>query len=305
MTSEPTPSTGTPQGSPPDLADRLDAVWQLAAVARALGGDSDALLTGLSAAVADAAGLDVDGLTEQQREQVVNEIRTTLHQAATFAAGSTLPGWDPDDDTLTTQGRASRRVAGLITDVVAGRFPELADHLAAPGARFLDVGVGVAQISIELCRRYPLLHVTGVDINARPLRLAADNLAAADLNDRIDLRQVDIAELADTESFTLAWIPMPFLSPGVVGPALSAVHRALRPGGWLLAGCSGPDTDALAKAMNRLRAGILGGGHHTAADTAALLIDLGFTDVHQLSAMPAGPPGLVVARKPSSNAIRA
>ena len=211
MTSEPTASTRTPQGSPPDLADRLDAVWQLAAVARALGGDSDALLTGLSAAVADAAGLEVDGLTEQQREQVLNEIRTTLHQAATFAAGSTLPGWDPDDDTLTTQGRASRRVADLITDVVAGRFPELADHLAAPGARFLDVGVGVAQISIELCRRYPLLHVTGVDINARPLRLAADNVAAADLNDRIDLRQADIAELADAESFTLAWIPMPFL----------------------------------------------------------------------------------------------
>jgi SAM-dependent methyltransferase len=273
MTSEPTASTRTPQGSPPDLADRLEAVWQLAAVARALGGDSDALLTGLSAAVADAAG-------------------------------STLPGWDPDDDTLTTQGRASRRVADLITDVVAGRFPELADHLAAPGARFLDVGVGVAQISIELCRRYPLLQVTGVDINARPLRLAADNVAAADLNDRIDLRQADIAELADAESFTLAWIPMPFLSPGVVRPALSAVHRALRPGGWLLAGCSGQDTDTLANAMNRLRAGILGGGHHTAADTAALLIDLGFTDVHQLPAAPAGPPGLVVARKPSSDVGR-
>ena len=217
----------------------MDAVWQLAALARALGGDPDAVLTGLSAAVAVAAGLEVDVPAEQQRAQLLNEIRANLQQAATFAAGASLPGWDPDDDTLTTQGRASRRVAALIAEVVAGQFPEMADQLAAEGAHFLDVGVGVAQISIELCRRYPQLQVTGVDINPRPLRLAGENVAAENLSDRIDLRHADIAELADSGVFTLAWIPMPFLSPATVRPALSAIHHALRPGGWLLAGCSG------------------------------------------------------------------
>ncbi len=298
MISEPAVPSDPPPGSLPDLSKHMSEVWQLAALARALGGEPDALLTGLSAAVVAAAGLEVDGLAEQQRVQLLNEIRANLQQAATFAAGSSLPGWDPDDDTLTTQGRASRRVATLIADVVAARFPAMADQLAAEGAHFLDVGVGVAQISIELCRRYPLLQVTGVDINRRPLRLAAENVAAENLSDRIDLRRADIAELTDIEVFTVAWIPMPFLSPILVRPALGAIHRALRPGGWLLAGCSGPDSDAMTSAMNRLRAGILGGGHHTAADTAELLADLGFDDIHQLSAEPGGPPGLVLARKP-------
>ena len=175
MTSEPAAASHERPGPPPDLVERLDAVWHLAALARTLGGESDAHLTELSAAVVAAAGPEVGGLTEQERAQLLNQVRTTLQQAATFALGSSLPGWDPDDDTLTSQGRASRRVAALISEVVAGEFPEVADHLAAPSAHFLDVGVGMAEISIELCRRYPLLHVTGVDINLRPLRLAADN----------------------------------------------------------------------------------------------------------------------------------
>jgi ubiquinone/menaquinone biosynthesis C-methylase UbiE len=55
-----------------------------------------------------------------------------------------------------------------------------------PFLRVLDLGAGTAQIPIELCRRAAHIHVTAVDAAESMLGLAAENIAAADLDDRIE-----------------------------------------------------------------------------------------------------------------------
>ena len=55
-----------------------------------------------------------------------------------------------------------------------------------PFLHVLDLGAGTAQIPIELCRRAPQIHVTAVDAAESMLGLAAENIAAADFDDRIE-----------------------------------------------------------------------------------------------------------------------
>jgi ubiquinone/menaquinone biosynthesis C-methylase UbiE len=55
-----------------------------------------------------------------------------------------------------------------------------------PFSHVLDLGAGTAQIPIELCRRAPQVRVTVVDAAESMLGLAAENIAAADLDDRIE-----------------------------------------------------------------------------------------------------------------------
>jgi ubiquinone/menaquinone biosynthesis C-methylase UbiE len=55
-----------------------------------------------------------------------------------------------------------------------------------PFLHVLDLGTGTAQIPIELCRRVPQIHVTAVDAAESMLGLAADNIAVADFDDRIE-----------------------------------------------------------------------------------------------------------------------
>ena len=57
--------------------------------------------------------------------------------------------------------------------------------------RLLDVGTGTAQIPIELCKRYPQCTVVALDLAASMLARARQNVRAADLSDRIELRLAD------------------------------------------------------------------------------------------------------------------
>jgi ubiquinone/menaquinone biosynthesis C-methylase UbiE len=55
-----------------------------------------------------------------------------------------------------------------------------------PFLHVLDLGTGTAQIPIELCRRVPQIRVTAIDAAESMLGLAAENIAAADFDDRIE-----------------------------------------------------------------------------------------------------------------------
>ena len=54
-----------------------------------------------------------------------------------------------------------------------GQLDGLAESLATPGARLLDVGTGTGWLSIALARSHPGLHVVGMDLFEPALRLAA------------------------------------------------------------------------------------------------------------------------------------
>jgi predicted O-methyltransferase YrrM len=98
----------------------------------------------------------------------------------------------------------------------------------------------VGVIAIELCRSYPALRVVGLEPAAAPLAQARRNVEAANLADRIELRQQRVEDLGDTEAFDLAYVAQVFLPDAAFEAGLRNVWRALRPGG----GPTRPPTNA-------------------------------------------------------------
>ena len=112
----------------------------------------------------------------------------------------------------------------------------VADFLSFwPGSgTILDLGTGTAQIPIELCRQHPTIQVVAVDLAEHMLKVAADNVRRAGLDQRIQLKRIDAKELPWTEhSFAAVisnsivhHIPRPEL-------VLAEMVRVLNPGGAL------------------------------------------------------------------------
>jgi len=96
---------------------------------------------------------------------------------------------------------------------------------------FLDAGTGVGVVAIELCRHYPHLHAVGLEPQAVPLAEARRNVAAAQLDQRIELRAQRVEDLTDREAFDLAYLPQVFMPVEVVRRGLRTVFQVLRPGG--------------------------------------------------------------------------
>jgi SAM-dependent methyltransferase len=174
-----------------------------------------------------------------RRTDLLGEIRSTLMQAGAFvdAASQSMParGWyHTDPRVLQAQGDSSVGFAGALAGGLAAALDGLDSRLADRGSRFLDVGVGVGALSIAMCRTFPQLSVVGIDVFDVPLALARENVACAELADRIELRQLAVEDLRDEDSFDLVWFPACFCAPSSVPPALARTRGALRPGGWLL-----------------------------------------------------------------------
>ena len=168
-------------------------------------------------------------------------------------------------------GRRSRAAAGL--DVYApghpcGLGPRFGDGpglLAAAAPQFagvqsfLDVGTGVGLLAIAAARTWPAAAVTGIDIWEPALEMAAGNITAAGLADRVTVRRADVTSLDEVGSYDCAWFPTFFVREPVLDAAVPRLVRALRPGGWLVLGRMAPPPDPVAQAASALRT-IRGGG---------------------------------------------
>ena len=77
----------------------------------------------------------------------------------------------------------------------------------------------------------------------------------------------------------MAWLPSSFFPADVFATALTAVHRALRPGGLLLTGAlDGSGADGAA-AVTRLRLALWGGESVAPAEIVAMIEAAGYVDV--------------------------
>jgi SAM-dependent methyltransferase len=174
----------------------------------------------------------------------------------------------------------------------------LAQRLGTPGAAFLDVGTGVARLAIAMARKWPALNVVGLDVSGPALALARRNVAQADCEGRIELREQPAQELPDESAFDLAWIPAPFVPEYALGCLVERVHRALKPGGWMLFATARPGEDLRGAAM-RFRVALFGGKPMTQDEAETLIADKGFVDVRTLPGPPRDVKMIVAGRRGS------
>jgi precorrin-6B methylase 2 len=226
-----------------------------------------------------------DDLDEVQIQSTIGTVTSFLKQALELIENPGRPGgWIyTDPGVLQNQGHSSGGVAPLIAKV-APTLDGLDHALSREGARILDVGSGVAALSIAFCRTWPSASVVGVDPWEPALKLATANVAAAGLEDRITLRAGGVEDMTDTDAFDLAWIPAPFLPRSVLEAAVPVVGRSLRPGGWLVLGRYAASHEALAAALADLRT-LRGGGTTLSEDEAVALLEAGgLTNVRRVPA---------------------
>jgi len=206
-------------------------------------------------AVSAAAGLpELDQLAPPQRELVGGLIRMCLRQAQDLIEDpARAPGWTfTDPDILAGWGRGSAIVPGAL----AAAIPELAGI-----GSFLDVGSGVGLLAIAAARTWPAATITGIDVWEPALRIAAENVKAAGLADRITLRHGDVTGLDESEVYDCVWFPTFFVTEARLDAAMPRLVRSLRRGGWLVLGLMAPHPDPVAGAVSTLRT-IRGGGAH-------------------------------------------
>jgi SAM-dependent methyltransferase len=208
--------------------------------------------------------------------------------------------WTVDDQLVQSQVSATGwsyteasllEAGGKATEGFPNVLPRLLPHLdglgerLASGGAFLDVGTGVGCLSIAMARRFPSLQVVGIDAWAPALALARKNVGDAGLTQRIELREQPGEDLPDERAFDLGWIPAPFIPPTVLDRVAQRVHRALRPGGWVLLAVAKPGEGLRGAALD-FRVALWGGRPMTQAEAERVLVDAGLTQVKTLP----GPP---------------
>ena len=194
-------------------------------------------------------------------------------------------------------GAASQSVAAILADAILPMLPGTRDALTSGSGRFLDVGVGTGAISETLCRAYDGLQAVGLDVAPEALAMAKELMADSPVGHRVELRQQSVVDLHERDAFDLAWMPQIFLSPEDLELGLARVHRALRPGCWLVmpvAACDPAGTD-LERAALEHDAVMRGGGPMSVETARELLLAAGFVEPRDMLGVQQS---LVMARKP-------
>lgn len=208
---------------------------------------------------------------------------------------------DPDDS------RAERDFILGMENVSRNSSREVADKIDLSGRdRLLDLGGGPGTASIVFSRRHPGLRCTVFDLPG-PLRIAAEQVAAAGMEDRIELAEGDF--LADDigSGFDVVYVSniIHAFSADETAALLRKAFAALRPGGiaivkdFFLENCRTRPARAARFSVNML-VGTRGGRCYTWDETEAILADAGFADCRRH--VVARVSGLIVASRPEGGA---
>ncbi len=214
-------------------------------------------------------------------------VRELLAMVSRYAGGAAA-GWaETGRELIRSRGAASGAVVVSILDRCGPYLPGLAERLDGPGAAFLDVGTGAAGIVITLCRAHPGLRAVGVDISAPAVTVAREQVAAAGLGGRAEIREQSVAAIEDVDAFDVLWVPQAFLPEPVLAQALPRLHRAARPGAALVMAISVNDDSGVGGAVTDLRNLMTGGGTVSPQAAATMLQAAGFSGVATV-VLPAG-----------------
>ena len=201
------------------------------------------------------------------------------------------------DQALIAQGQAGGHAGALMAQHGLPLLAGLADAFATPGARMLDVGTGVAAIAVSYAQQFPELTVVGIDVLPRVLALAAQHVANSDVADRVVLREQDVSNLDEVDTYAFAWMPAPFLPEPALKAGLDNVVTALVPGGWLMLGHGKLDGSETEVAITRFKTIAYGGTALDNDEAQSALRTAGLSDVMTVPTPP-GTPAATLGRKP-------
>jgi SAM-dependent methyltransferase len=250
--------------------------------------------------VLEALGLAgiTEGVSAVELKQILAEIRLNMLPGRKASPSpNAFLGTHTETAILQAGGEVSAGFADALTRTIVPRLNGLSQRLGSPDGSFLDVGVGVAGLSIEMALLWPSLSVVGIDPWAPALALARENVRRAGLVDRIQLREQAVEDLSDENAFDLAWLPSAFIPAKAIPTACERACRALRPGGWLLFAMAHPGADPVSASLIRLRT-VLWGGYPIAPDQVEKLLSrTGFVDVRTLPSPSGAIVALIAARR--------
>jgi SAM-dependent methyltransferase len=221
-------------------------------------------------------------------------VRELLAMVSRYAEGAPA-GWaETDPGLISSRGAASGEVFLSILEQCRAYLPGLPERLDRPAAAFLDVGTGAAGIIIAMCRAHDGLHAVGLDISPPAVAVAREQVAAAGLGSRAEIREQSVAAIEDVGAFDLLWVPQLFLPEPVLVQALPRLHRAARSGAGLLMPILTNSGTGVPGAVTDLRNLMTGGGTLSAHAARTMLRAAGFSGVEAVD-LPAGT--VMVARR--------
>lgn len=230
-------------------------------------------------------------------EQVAGQASAPLLQVAALLGDRRFAWMEQSDDALLAQGAASAQAAPAFAQFLLPVLEGLAERLASPGVRMLDVGTGVGALAVAYAEAFPALSVTGVDVMERVLALAERTAAGSSVGDRVSFRRQSVTDLDEEDRYDLAWLPAPFVPRAALTAGMTRVARAMRPGGWMVLGHGKFSGDAVADSLTRLKTTAYGGTPLDDAAAQELARDAGFVDVSTMPTPP-GAPAITVGRSP-------
>lgn len=148
---------------------------------------------------------------------------------AAYRSGGGVPWANYGPLMRTGQGDANRGL--FLTSLARDWIPRIpgAHEALTSGGTALDVGCGEGWSTIALALGFPEARLVGVDTDEASVRAARAHAAQFGVDDRVDFRQGDAAELAETEADVVLAFECVHDLPDPVG-VLAAMRAAAAPG---------------------------------------------------------------------------
>jgi cyclopropane fatty-acyl-phospholipid synthase-like methyltransferase len=140
---------------------------------------------------------------------------------------------------------------GRITEV----YLKIAEMVAAPGKRILDIGCGTGNVSLACAARGAT--VIGVDSNAEMLEITKSKAKKAGLEDKVELIELGVAEIAGEINerpldAVVSCLAFSELTPDEQTYTLSIAYSLLKPGGVIVIADEVVPKDAFRRFRHRL-----------------------------------------------------
>lgn len=186
--------------------------------------------------------------------------------------------------------RYDRGILMLTRGRIKGVYLSIAQMVAAPGKRILDIGCGTGNVSLA-CAELGA-QVVGIDIDSDMLEVAREKAKAMGVEDRVQLLELGVAEMAGRQmgefDAAVACLTFSELTPDERSYTLSAVRELIKPGGMMVIADEALPDGAFARLLHRLARLPLASlaylitqtTTHPLGDMRGTLLKSGFRDVH-------------------------